>query len=31
MPAVTERYQIELTGKEMVLTSGPTRWRLKRA
>jgi len=31
LPAVTERYRIELAGGEMVLSSGPIRWRLERA
>lgn len=31
MPAVTERYAMQVSGGEMLLSSGPTRWRFRRA
>jgi hypothetical protein len=31
LPAVTERYRIELAEERMLLTSGSTRWRFRRA
>ncbi len=31
MPAMTERYRMQLAGGELILTSGPTRWRFRRA
>jgi hypothetical protein len=31
MTAMTERYAMQLNGKEMLLTSGATRWRFSRA
>jgi hypothetical protein len=31
MPAVTERYRMQLAAGELILTSGSTRWRFRRA
>ena len=31
MPAVTERYRMQLAAGELILASGPTRWRFRRA